>query len=380
MKTVTPEALRFGTTVGNHDQGKPVFLEPSWLIRGTVIVGVPGVGKSHDISLIAGHLGATGVSVVILDRTGEHAETLSSLKYCQIYAPGNNLHLSLLAADRGWDEDELIEGVLDTLSHYVQVSFPDGHPLTASQQKVAGTSLEMLLQATPKDKTPRISNLLEAVRQYHEPQLYQGVVESRESVVSRLRPLTIGTSKKVFDSEEESLSFETFFEPGIHVIDLSEFKFEHPKDLVSQIIIKRLYRMAKEKGRSEYIRQLLVIDEAHHVAPEKLGYESYLDSMVTENRKYGQGVLVATTSPAQLSKILLKNMSIKICHLLNDGQDIELMYRFMGNQDERDRFMSDFMLLETGQAMVRISTPVQIPLTKISVSAIAAGSPDLFIR
>ncbi|MGA2875870.1 MAG: DUF87 domain-containing protein [Nitrososphaerales archaeon] len=365
---LSTESFQLGTVVEeNGKEGKPFMLKYSWFTRGAAIVGTPGVGKSHDIALIAKHFGDTGVAVVIIDRTGEHAEALAGLPYCTVYAPGRNLHLSLLAADRGWDADEAVEGAIDTISHYVQVSYEDGQPLGFLQQKIVGKSMERLQTDMSKGGQPRISDLMAAVEAYKEERQFQGLAESREAVISRLRPLTVGAARKVFDSEE-TLSFETFFGPGIHIVDLSPFKFEHPKDLVSQVIIKRLYRMAKEKEPVDYLRQLLIIDEAHHVAPDRGNYKGFLDAMVVENRKYGQGVLVATTSPSQLSQWLLKNISIKVCHLLNDGRDIDLMLRFMVNKYEEDRFVSHFMLLKIGEAMVRVSTPEPVPTTKVKVS------------
>jgi hypothetical protein len=197
------ESFQFGICIGQHDKNAPFMMDPSWLTRGAVIVGVPGVGKSHDIALIAKHLGDTGIAVVILDRTGEHAEALSGLPYCTVYTPGRALKLSLLAGDQGWDAEELVEGAIDTLSHYVQVSFPDGQALSGSQQKIIGASLKALLDEMPKGTVPRITDLMKKVREYREEQGYSGLIESRESVVSRLRPLTVGASRKVFDSEGE---------------------------------------------------------------------------------------------------------------------------------------------------------------------------------
>ena len=112
-----------------------------------------------------------------------------------------------------------------------------------------------------------------------------------------------------------------------------------------------------------------MVDEAHHVASDRGSYKGFLDAMLVENRKYGQGVLVATTSPSQLSQWLLKNTSIKVCHLLNDGRDIDLMPRFMVNKDEEDRFVSDFILLKIGEVMVRVSTRDHVEKTKVKVSA-----------
>jgi len=35
----------------------------------------------------------------------------------------------------------------------------------------------------------------------------------------------------------------------------------------------------------------------------------------------------------------MKNISIKVCHLLNDGEDIDLMLRFMVNEYERVNYI-----------------------------------------
>jgi hypothetical protein len=55
--------------------------------------------------------------------------------------------------------------------------------------------------------------------------------------------------------------------------------------------------------------------------------------------------------------------------LQHDGRDIDLMLRFMVNRYEADLFVSSFMLLDIGEAMVRVSTPEQVPPTKVKVSA-----------
>ncbi len=77
---------------------------------------------------------------------------------------------------------------------------------------------------------------------------------------------------------------------------------------------------------------------------------------------------MAATSPSKLLRWLLKNISIKVCHLLNDGPDIDLMLRFMVNKYEEDRYISDFMVLKIGEAMVRVSTPEPVPATKVKIS------------
>jgi DNA helicase HerA-like ATPase len=128
---------------------------------------------------------------------------------------------------------------------------------------------------------------------------------------------------------------------------------EPAKNLVSQMLAKQLFREARRLGRTDGLRQLLVVDEAHNVAPRNPDYQSVLDQIAIENRKYGQGLLVATTSPSQLSEALLRNASTRICHQLDDGRDIDLVLRFMVNRLEADRFISDIRLLGIGEAVIQ---------------------------
>ncbi len=82
-----------------------------------------------------------------------------------------------------------------------------------------------------------------------------------------------------------------------------------------------------------------------------------------------QGVIFASTSPNQLSETLVRNASIRICHLLDDGKDIDMMLRFMVNKLEADRYISDIRGLKIGEAMVQVSTPVSIPPTIVKIDA-----------
>src|SRR5439155_3855700 len=137
--------------------------------------------------------------------------------------------------------------------------------------------------------------------------------------------------------------------------------------LLSQILLKQLFQEARRLGRVDGLRQLVVVDEAHNIAPRDPEYQSFLEMIAIENRKYGQGLLVATTSPSQLSEALLRNASIRFCHLLDDGKDIDLMLRFMVNRLEIDRYLADVRMLGLGEALVQVSAPKSIPPTKVAV-------------
>ncbi|MDA4121690.1 MAG: DUF87 domain-containing protein [Thaumarchaeota archaeon] len=361
-------SILLGESLSDHERGRPVKLDPAWLTRSSVIVGKSGTGKSHDIDLIAKRLSDLNHSVVILDRTGEHAEALAGRPSCRILRPGKELFLSVLSPDNGSGSNaESVESALDTFTHFLRVCFDD-KPTPLQQRIFRECLLPLYNHLDGPGRPPTVAQFIATVRLYEEHSTrVHGVLESCESLVSRFHPLTIGKTGAVFNSTEIT-SLDDFFAPGIHVIDVSMLLDEPSKDLVSQVLIKRLYRMAKDIGLTHDLRQLIIVDEAHHIAPNLRGYTSFLDYISIENRKYGQSVLVATTSPAQLSETLLRNASVRISHLLDDGEDIDLMLRFMVNKYEADRFVSEFMLLDVGEAVLRVSTPVQVPVTKVRVA------------
>ena len=150
-------------------------------------------------------------------------------------------------------------------------------------------------------------------------------------------------------------------------MDLSSLKYEPAKNLLSQILLKQLFQEARRLGRVDGLRQLVVVDEAHNVAPRDPEYQSFLEMIAIENRKYGRGLIVATTSPSQLSEALLRNASIRFCHLLDDGKDIDLMLRFMVNRLEIDRYLADVRMLGLGEALIQVSAPKSVPPTRVAV-------------
>lgn len=369
MNSLTPPSSQIvlGETLEEHGPSELVTLDPSWLTRGTTIVGKSGTGKSHDIDVISKRLSELGNAVVILDRTGEHSEALAGLPSVRVLRPGKELFLSVLAPDtNSGDHAEAVEGALDAFTHFLRICFED-RPTPLQQRIFRECLLPLYSRLDDSGNPPTVAMFVAAVRGYEErAERVHGILESCESLISRFHPLAIGRTGKIFNSDSQT-PLDSFFEPGIHVVDLSALPDEDGKNLVSLVLVKRLYRMAKNIGPTKDLRQLIAVDEAHHIAPNIRGYTSFLDYIGVENRKYGQGILVATTSPGQLSETLLRNASIRISHLLDDGQDIDLMLRFMVNKYESDRYISDFMLLEVGQAIIKVSTPVHLGPQKMKV-------------
>jgi Helicase HerA, central domain len=363
------DGILLGRRTDERGEGEEFLLDPAWFTRGAVVVGKSGTGKSHDIDLIAGQLGQLGHSCVILDRTGEHAEAFAGSAAARVLRPGEDVGFRLLdASDPSLsDPAEATEDILDTLTHYFAVSF--GQRPTPLQQRIVRENLQTHFTRRPgRREGPSVSAFISMVRRYQEfKKGVHGFPESCEAVVSRLFPLSVGRLAAVFDRHEGGSSVEELFGPGVHVVDLSPLGYEPAKNLLSQILVKLCYQAARRKGRTDRLRQLIVADEAHHIAPRDYDGQSVLDLMAIENRKYGQGTLVASTSPSQLSETLLRNSSVRVCHLLDDGKDIDLMLRFMVNRLEGERYIADMRMLEVGEAVAQVSVPVSLAPCRVRV-------------
>src|SRR5712691_9541938 len=134
--------VRIGRIITKTGTGGDFRLDPDCMTCGCVIVGKSGTGKSHDIDLLAGQVSQLGHAVVILDRTGEHAEALSKLSFAHIMRPGQDFSFRLLAPSDPTIEttEEGIEEILDTLSHYFSGSFGQGP--TPLQQRIIRENLQ----------------------------------------------------------------------------------------------------------------------------------------------------------------------------------------------------------------------------------------------
>ena len=251
LTSLSPQTskVRIGRIITETGSGGDFRLDADWMTRGCVIVGKSGTGKSHDIDLLAGQVSQLGHAVVILDRTGEHAEALSRLSFAHIMRPGQDFSFRLLAPSGPTIDstDEGIEDILDTLSRYFAVSFGQGP--TPLQQRVIRENLQTHFRnGWGVSQGTSVVDFMSLVRHYQDfKKNVHGFVESCESVVSRLHPLCVGNLGRVFDQSKEGFSVQDLFAPVLFVMDLSNLKYEPAKNLSARF---SLSSCAKRRGGS----------------------------------------------------------------------------------------------------------------------------------
>ena len=324
--------------------------------RHVCILGKSGAGKSVTGMILARQL-SQYCSVLVLDRTGEFASSLGHLPGTTVYEPGKNLTVSPFAGDdpasaRGSSDD--VERAVSLMEHYLQVSIGTG--LTPLQARVFREALGYCLESlTPRAGISQVIGTLRVMQMRLRGM--KGWAESVEAVISRLHPFSVGRLAGVFDADSPSLETKRFFEPGLHVIDLEPLDTDEAKNLLCQTVASQVSGHGRRMGISQGLRFVMVVDEAHHISPNQRNYLSVLERYALELRKYGMGLVVIATRPTLISENILANCNTVICHQLTGSKDIDLALNYMVNRLEEDRFLSEFRLLDVGDALVQLNDP-----------------------
>src|SRR5438876_1121985 len=328
-----------------------VTIPTNTLRRHVCVLGRSGAGKSFTGMVLVNELLKQNVPVMVLDRTGEFANALRALQGVIIYEPGGKLSVSPFTSSDSNLSDG-VEGAVTLMEHYLHVSIGSG--MTPLQSRILREALLKCYRSLRRAVT--VSERLNQLRLIQENSKYlKGWAESVEAIFSRLYPFTTGTLAKVFDSEKPTLSPEAVFTEGVHVVNLGVLETDEAKNLLSQVLIKEVFDYGRKLGPVDNLRFVLLVDEAHHLAPNLRDYYSVLERYAIELRKYGMGLLVIATRPTLISENILANCNTVICHQLTSSRDIDLALNYMVNRLEADRFISDIRTLDTGEALVQLN-------------------------
>lgn len=137
----TTQTLRVGELLEEKEWGRghaPLTIELDSLRRHVSILGRSGAGKSFTGMVFVSELLRLEIPSLVLDRTGEFADSLGGLEGVTVYEPGKNLSVSPFAAGEGILSDS-VERSISLLEHHLQVTIGSG--LTPLQARVLREAL-----------------------------------------------------------------------------------------------------------------------------------------------------------------------------------------------------------------------------------------------
>ena len=335
----------------------PAFIPLDALRRHLCILGTTGSGKSTCAAILCSELVGLRIPTVILDRTGEYATLLGDRDEATVLKPGDNLVLALFKRDVDVQPslEAQIEDWLSLLDHYNHVSFSAG--LSPLQTRILREILEEHYHGTRDTLT--IMGLINKLRRY-ESQVsdLRGWQESIEAIVSRLWPMAVGVMGKALNRSYDTFKLDDFFQPGLHIIDLSLLPDDRAKNLMSQLLLKEIYEETRRREQTSTLRLVVLVDEAQHLAPNEQGYISIPEKCAIELRKYGFCLATCATRPSLISPNIIANSNTLISFMLNNQDDIETVAGYYVGGGSRDGHLRETLRrLPVGEALVQLNHP-----------------------
>jgi hypothetical protein len=203
---------------------------------------------------------------------------------------------------------------------------------------------------------PTISDFLKALEKIVDKKGFDSRLRNdyMASLASRFSNLALG-SKGAMLNCKISHNIEELLEKKV-ILELDSLKDPRDKSFMIALILSRINEALKKKHKKSHLyRHVTLIEEAHRLLtkPEPQDSESkrfavtMFADMLSEIRKYGEGLIIVDQIPNKLIPDVIKNTNTKIIHRLFAKDDRESVGDAIGLDDEQKKYISQLQVGET---------------------------------
>jgi len=139
-------------------------------------------------------------------------------------------------------------------------------------------------------------------------------------------------------------------EPGLYVLNLRDLDSEDERRSTVGDFLTAVFNKAKET-RGEF-KTLVVVEEAHNYAPEKVKAYSKrpMQRIASEGRKFNVGLLVVTQRPAYIAKDVIAQCNTNVIFRLVNANDIDAVASTV--EAISQELLTQLPAFDTGQCIV----------------------------
>ncbi len=337
-----------------YSEGEEVCWEPAQLNNGHfIIIGGSGAGKTETIRVIASELDHQDYPVLMIDFHGDMAMEGARIATCRI-REGGEFYFNPLE--------------LDPL-------FRDITPLRATSDFVDALSINFPTLGIQQRR--RIREIVKEAYWRHritsEPATWSRVLpfETVEDGIMRAGDETLPAYlEDVFDyrlfSGTRKLSAQEILRGHVTHLHLSALP-ESLRYLFADLFLRRLFYSLQALGeiprgrtdaRSRF-RLFVIVDEAKLLVSQKAGQKqvikAVLNKYVTEMRKFGVGLILASQLVSHFNDEILANIAVKFCmRTENRKQALENSRYFEISEEDLMNFRPGEGILSIGSRKVRL--------------------------
>ena len=336
-----------GIGIGRTPEGDAFELDLDDLNHHVAILGRTGSGKTTTAMAIVSRAWEQGIPVLIFDYEDEYRGLVMRLGG-RVLTPRKKLVPMALNALKGLrgPESDLLDVLLEVFSMVFDFTPPQVYLFSKAL-------LRLQKQAAEFEEDPNLSDLFEELAN----QETRGVPEqeSKQALLRKLSPLVRGEAGSLLSKEEIPTTPDLL--GSLTSIELGGIRTQGAREIFIFILLKRIYDHVKASGRSKLTRHVVVVEEAEKVLPRIRDVRELTigDRMLSELRKYGEGIVVISQSPANLSPHVLRNASTRILHALGSTRDFEAIRSILGtSRKEINRISHSIHYLESGECLVSL--------------------------
>lgn len=225
---------------------------------------------------------------------------------------------------------------------------------------------------------PTMDDLLASVEEVVAERNYSSEIQSnvQAATETRLQPLCELAVGRMFRTERTNPPLGSLLAVPT-VIEMQRLTGEQ-KNLTSLFILSIVNRMVRNRGLSDRLRLLVVIEEAHNLAGAvqassteggnaKGPATELLVNLAAEIRAYGVGLVFIDQSPESIASDIRNNVTTKVNHRINSSKDVEAVTGAMPSAGTSEE---ELFRLRPGEAFIfneRMYRPARIQVNRLEV-------------
>jgi len=366
--------------LGERDDGAPHRVQIHDLTKHVLVAGTTGSGKTTTCLHLLSELAHQGIPFLVIEPVNaEHDDyrALSRLPELsgalQVFTLGDEetapFRLNPFEIQRGVTVNEHISSLLTAFKAAIPMWEPLPRlflkALKRAYYRRGWLAFRKPLGAASDPPFPALSDFYRELNQVVEHEIeHEGEVKGNIRGASKLRiqALMEGSCGRILGARR-SLPIETWMERPT-ILELRHIGDDEDKALMMAFILMAVNEYL-DKGRERLaqgtLRHVILIEEAHrllaNVSSETSAEQANTRGQaaqafahaLAENRKYGEGVIIAEQLPTKLVPDAIGNTGLKIMHRLTSADDREVMGRAMNLDEFQQEHVAS---LRSGQAAV----------------------------
>ncbi|MFW9922233.1 MAG: ATP-binding protein [Candidatus Thorarchaeota archaeon] len=306
----------------------------------TEIVGMIGRGKTFLTATIIEQLIDMEMGCLIFDLKGEYAKLFINEPSVVVYTIGDPAPIGINLFNINSENEA--QNVLSLISEMLTIA---GIPFSPTMLNIFENALQKIVLEQKKDFEQFMYCLSMSSEEYSNSMKTSYSRESIDAILNRLNYIFGGVNYDVFSVRENTIDLEDLDKGYKIILDLSEYLRRGASTaslfLVCNFILHLLSKYASQKGITNKLRYLVILEEAMYLIPKRYNLESAASLGYSEqNFIMGRSLGIGTISIYQLwdsvSPVVHANSLTKI---LFRGEDIENIKESVVLSDEQLNYL-----------------------------------------